>query len=78
LYGFNTDGIYIKNPKLKFKNKKDVKFKTDNIGKPYNTDSKLTYFEKRENLCIKDYMIETGNGCIYNGKAGSGETERLA
>lgn len=40
LYGYNTDGIYIKNPKLKFDNKKDVKFETKNIGKAYKTDSR--------------------------------------
>lgn len=28
LYGYNTDGIYITNPGLKFKNKKDVKSET--------------------------------------------------
>jgi superfamily I DNA and RNA helicase len=79
LYGYNTDGIYIKLPKLKFENKKDVKF-TENIGKAYKTDSKLAYFEKhyRDNLCIEDYEIVKGTGCIYNGKAGSGKTELLA
>lgn len=79
LYGYNTDGIYIKNPKLKFDNKKDVKFETKNIGKAYKTDSRLCYFEKYypENLCIEDYEILKGNGCIYNGKAGSGKTELL-
>ena len=28
LYGYNTDGIYITNPKTTFRNKKDVKFRT--------------------------------------------------
>lgn len=80
LYGYNTDGIYIRNTELKFQNKKDVQFKTENIGKAYKTDSKLCYFEKhyRNNLFIDDYEIVKGIGCIYNGKAGSGKTELLA
>ena len=56
LYGYNTDGIYITNPKVQFKNKKDVKFSTKKIGKAYVTDSELTYFEKhyRENMDMSD------------------------
>lgn len=53
LYGYNTDGIYIKLPKLKFENKKDVKF-TENIGKAYKTDSKLAYFE---NIIVIIYVL---------------------
>jgi len=66
LYGYNTDGIYIKNPKLKLKNKKDVEFKTKKIGKAYKTDSRLSYFEKHycENLCIDGYEIDTGSRCV--------------
>ena len=79
LCGYNTDGIYITNPKKLFKNKRDVKFSTKKIGKAYVTDSKLVYFEKhyRENINISDYKIETGKGCIYNGQAGSGKTTKL-
>ena len=39
LYGYNTDGIFISNPKKSFRNKKDVKFSTKKIGRPYVTDS---------------------------------------
>ena len=79
LYGYNTDGIYISDPEVQFKNKKDVKFTTKRIGRAYVTDSKLVYFEKhyRENMDMTDYKIETGKGCIYNGQAGSGKTTKL-
>ena len=79
LYGYNTDGIYITNPKVQFKNKKDVKFSTRRIGRAYVTDSELTYFEKhyRENMDMADYKLETGKGCIYNGQVGSGKTTKL-
>ena len=79
LYGYNTDGIYISNPKISFKNKKDVKFSTKKIGNAYMTDSELVYFEKRyrEIIDLSDYKIETGKGCIYNGQAGSGKTTKL-
>ena len=79
LHGYNTDGIYISNPKVSFKNKKDVRFSTKKIGKAYVTDSTLTYFEKhyRENIDISDYTSENGKGCIYNGQAGSGKTSLL-
>ena len=80
LYGYNTDGIYISNPKISFKNKRDIKFSTKKIGKAYVTDSTLSYFEKhsRENItCISDYTIESGNGCIFTGQAGSGKTTKL-
>lgn len=79
LYGYNTDGIYISDPKKSFKNKRDVKFSTKKIGKAYVTDSSLVYFEKhyRENMDISDYKIESGKGCIYNGQAGSGKTTKL-
>ena len=75
----NTDGIFITNPKRKFRYKKDVKFKTSKIGRAYITDSILSYFEKhyRENLEIEDYKTITGKGCIYNGQAGSGKTMKL-
>ena len=79
LCGYNTDGIYITNPKLLFKNKRDVKFSTKKIGKAYVTDSNLSYFEKhyRENMDTSDYNVESGKGCIFNGQAGSGKTHRL-
>ena len=79
LYGYNTDGIYISNPKVSFKNKKDVKFSTKKIGKAYVTDSDLLYFVKHfwENMDMSDYKTETGRGCIFNGQAGSGKTSLL-
>ena len=74
-----TDGIFISNPKIRFKNKKDVKFSTNKIGKEYVTDSRLVYFEKcyRENMTFEDYKIKKGRGCIYIGQAGSGKTTKL-
>ena len=80
LYGYNTDGIYISNPKISFKNKRDVKFSTKKKGKAYVIDSTLAYFEKhyRENItCISDYTKESGNGRIFTGQAGSGKTTKL-
>ena len=79
LYGYNTDGIYITNPKVQFKNKKDVKFNTKRIGRAFVTDSDLVYFEKhyRDNMDMTDYKYETGKGCVYNGRAGSGKTTLL-
>ena len=79
LYGYNTDGIYITNSRVMFKNKKDVKFSTKKIGKAYVTDSKPTYFEKhsRENLDLSDYVIKNGKGIIYTRQAGSGKTTKL-
>ena len=78
LYGYNTDGIYITNPKKSYKNKKDVKFSTKKIGRAYVTDSVLVYFEKhfRENMVELD-EVEFGRGMIYNGQAGSGRTTKL-
>ena len=79
LYGYNTDGIYISNPKVTFKNKKDVKFRTKHVGKAFITNSDLVYFVKhfRENMDMSDYKTETGRGCIYNGQAGSGKITKL-
>ena len=79
LYGYNTDGIYITNPKKTFKNKKNVKFNTSKIGKAYVTDSEVHYFKKhyRENMDMSDYEMVNGKGCIYNGQAGSGKTNKL-
>ena len=78
LYGYNTDGIFISNPKKNFKNKKDVKFNTSKIGKAYVTDSPFVYFEKhyRENI-TKLPEVKYGKGTIYNGQAGSGKTYNL-
>ena len=79
LYAYNTDGIFITNPKMTFKNKKDIKFNTTKIGKAYVTDTKLTHFEKhyRENMDQNNYKTETGKGCLFNGQAGSGKTTKL-
>ena len=65
------------NPKMKLENKKDVEFTLDTIGRPYITDSKVSYFEKhyRQNLNIEDYQSVKGNGCIHN--FGSGKTTLL-
>ena len=65
------------NPKMKLENKKDVEFTLDTIGRPYITDSKVSYFEKhyRQKLNIEDYQSVKGNGCIYN--VGSGKTTSL-
>ena len=46
LYGYNTDGIYITTPKVNFKAKKSVAFKTSKIRKAYTTDSHLAYTSK--------------------------------
>ena len=79
LYSYNTDWIFTSNPKMKFKNKKDVKFSTKRIGKAYVTDSTLSYFEKhyRENMTFDDYNTKKGKGCIFTGQAGSGKTTKL-
>ena len=62
-----------------FKNKKDVKFSTNKIGKAYMTDNELLYFEKhyRENMNVLDYKCVNGKGIIFNGQAGSGKTTKL-
>ena len=74
-----TDGIYITNPKGKFKNKKDIKFKTNRICDRFITDSKLVYFEKhyRENFNMEDYHEKLGKGRIFSGGADCGKTTRL-
>ena len=79
MYGYNTDGIYISNPKKSFRNKKDVKFSTKKIGRSYVTESELVYFEKRyrENIDISDYTSDIGKGIMINGQAGSGKTTKL-
>ena len=80
MYGYNTDGIFIANPKIKFKNKKkNIKFNTNKIGKAYRTDAKLVYFEEhyRENIDYDSYKVKKGKGCIFNGQAGSGKTTKL-
>jgi len=79
LYGYNTDGIYISNPKMSLRNKKDIKFSTQKIGKAYVTDSKLTYFEKhyRENMTSGPEYKESSKECIFTGQAGSGKTTKL-
>ena len=51
---------------MKFKDKKDVEFKTSRIRRAYVTDSKLTYFEKhyRENIDLNDYEKIYDKECI--------------
>ena len=79
LYAYNTDGIFIMNPKKNFKNKKDVEFNTSKIGRAYVTDTELTYFEKRyrENMDYDSYEVRRGEGYVFNGQAGSGKTTKL-
>ena len=79
LYAYNTDGIFITNPRVILQNKKDVVFEIGNIGKAYITDSPLCYFERhyRENMDFESYKAEKGKGCMYNGQAGSGKTTKL-
>ena len=57
LYGYNTDSLYITNTDMKFKDKKDVTFKTNEVDKAYITDSVLTYFERyhRDSMDKNDY-----------------------
>ena len=79
LYAYNTDGIFITNPRCILQNKKDVKFDIKNIGQAYITDTPCIYFERhyRENMDFDSYKAEIGEGCIYNGQAGSGKTTKL-
>ncbi|XP_068677184.1 uncharacterized protein [Montipora foliosa] len=79
LYAYNTDGIFITNPRCILKNKKDVEFDIKNIGQAYITDTPCCYFERhyRENMDFDSYKAEIGEGCIYNGQAGSGKTTKL-
>ena len=79
LYAYNTDGIFITNPRVILENKKDVKFDIKNIGKAYITDSPLCYFERhyRENMDFDCYKAIEGEGRIYNGQAGSGKTTKM-
>ena len=79
LLAYNTDGIFVTNPKIEFPHKKSVKFEIKNIGNAYRTDSKLTYFEKkyRENLDMDGYETVMGKGEIVSGQAGSGKTTEL-
>ena len=57
LFGYNTDGIFMQNPKMTFRNKKDVKFSTsgeDSVLFGYNTDGifmqnpKMTFRNKKD------------------------------
>ena len=79
LYAYNTDGIFITNPRCILQNKKDVKFDIKNIGQAYITDTPCIYFERhyRENINYESYKAKIGEGCIYNGQAGSGKTTKL-
>ena len=80
LYSTNTDGFFMTYPKHSYKNKADVKFQVKYIGKPFVTNSKPSYFEKRfrENLdysTYTDHVSKTGKICF--GKAGCGKTNKL-
>ena len=79
LYSVNTDGFFMTNPKNRYRNKSDVKFKTKNIGKAFITNTKPTYFEKhyRENIDVSNYTAYKGNGAIYYAPAGCGRTRKL-
>ena len=80
LYGINTDGFFITNPRFNYKNKSDVTFNVNHIGKAFKTNSKYSYFYKhyRENLdydSFKDKISETGK--ILYGVAGCGKSTQL-
>ena len=62
-----------------FKQKKSVKFSTRQIGRVFEDDKAITYFEKnfRDNLNIDDFVLVNGNGVIYNGQAGPVKTHKL-
>lgn len=80
LYGINTDGFFITTPRFNYKNKSDVKFNVNHIGKAFKTNSKFSYFDKhyRENLdydSFTDMISETGK--LPYGKAGCGKTSQL-
>ncbi|XP_068692468.1 uncharacterized protein [Montipora foliosa] len=79
LYAYNTDGIFITNPRCILKNKKDVTFEIKNIGQAYITDTPCVYFERhyRENMDYNSYEAKIGEGSIYSGQAGSGKTTEL-
>lgn len=77
LYGINTDGFFMTNPRKNYKNKSDVKFNVNHIGNAFKTNSNFSYFEKhyRENLdydSFKDKISESGK--ILYGQAGCGKT----
>ena len=46
LYAFNSDGLYIQTPEIRFKQKNNIKFKTKNIGKAYETESQLVILKR--------------------------------
>ena len=76
-YSINTDGFYMTNPKHSYKNKADVKFSVKHIGKPFVTNSKPEYFDKKygENFDYKSYTDHISkSGKIYYGQAGCGKT----
>ncbi|XP_068689801.1 uncharacterized protein [Montipora foliosa] len=79
LYAYNTDGIFITNPRCILQNKKDVTFDIKNIGQAYITDTPCIYFERhyRENMDYDSYKAKIGEGSIHNGQAGSGKTTEL-
>ncbi len=79
IISINTDGILIQNPRVLFKHKKDVKFDIKCIGKPFVTESRFSYFEKksRDNIDITEYKDVLGEGVIYSGNAGFGKTTKL-
>lgn len=62
-----------------YPNQKIVEFEIDYIGKIFQTDSNVTYFEKhyRENLNPGNYTDYVDNGTIYYGGAGCGKTYKL-
>lgn len=62
---YNTGGTYLTNPKINFKNEKDVKFSTKKIGEAFVADSEFSYFEKhyKENM-MYDYNCNVKKGCL--------------
>ena len=78
LYSVNTDGVFMKNPKHQYPNKKDVEFSSDQIGNVFTTNSECVYLEKHyRDFDPGDYTDFVGDGVIYYGQAGCGKTTKL-
>lgn len=65
LYSINADGSFMTNPKHSYKNKADAKFQDKRIGKPFVTNSKPVYFQKRfreklDYISYTDHVSQTG------------------
>lgn len=68
------------NPKFNYKNKSDITFNVNHIGKALKTNSKPSYFDRkyRENIDYDSYTDKISqNGKILYGQAGCGKTTQL-